>query len=71
MFLLDDTLHKLEGFHAIGTLLVLQQQQNLGERLVTSEMHLSLLPPVTKVVVHSEAVALLLLIFCLLLLPLW
>ena len=49
--------------------LVLQQQQNLGRRFVTSKMYLS--PPVAQAAVHSKAVALLSLTFCLLLLPLW
>ena len=48
---------------------VLQQQQNLGRRFGTSKMHLS--PPVGKAAVRSKAVVLLLLTFCLLLLPLW
>ena len=47
----------------------LQQQQNLGRRFSTSKMHLS--PPVAWAAVHSKAVVLLLLTFCLLLLPLW
>ena len=45
MFLHDDTLHKLEGFHASRTFLVLQQQQNLGRRFGTSKMHSSPPPP--------------------------
>ena len=49
--------------------LVLQQQQNLGRRFGTSKMHLS--PPVAQAAVRSKAVVLLLLTFCLLLLPLW
>ena len=49
--------------------LVLQQQQNLGRRFGTSKMHLS--PPVAKAAIRSKAVVLLLLTFCLLLLPLW
>ena len=48
---------------------VLQQQQNLGRRFGTSKMHLS--PPVAWAAVRSKAVVLLLLTFCLLLLPLW
>ena len=48
---------------------VLQQQQNLGRRFGTSKMHLS--PPMPKAAVRSKAVVLLLLTFCLLLLPLW
>ena len=48
---------------------VLQQQQNLGRRFGTSKMHLS--PPVASAAVRSKAVVLLLLTFCLLLLPLW
>ena len=48
---------------------VLQQQQHLGRRFGTSKMHLSL--PVAKAAVRSKAVVLLLLTFCLLLLPLW
>ena len=55
--------------HCIRTFLVLQQQQNLGRRFGTSKMHLS--PPVAKTAVRSKAVVLLLLTFCLLLLPLW
>ena len=51
------------------TFLVLQQQQNLGRRLGTSKMHLSL--PVAWAAVRSKAVVLLLLTLCLLLLPLW
>ena len=47
------------------TFLVLQQQQNLGQRFGTSKMHLS--PPVAKAAVRSKAVVLLLLTFCLLL----
>ena len=49
--------------------LVLQQQQNLGRRFGTSKMHLS--PRVAKAAVRSKAVVLVLLTFCLLLLPLW
>ena len=49
--------------------LVLQQQQNLGRRFGTSKMHLR--PPVAEAAVRSKAVDLLLLTFCLLLLPLW
>ena len=50
--------------------LVLQQQQNLGRRFGTSKMHLS--PAVAWAAVRSKAVVLLLLLtFCLLLLPLW
>ena len=48
---------------------VLQQQQNLGRRFGTSKMHLS--PPVAKATVCFKVVVLLLLTFCLLLLPLW
>ena len=48
---------------------VLQQQQNLGRRFGTSKMHLS--PPVAWAAVRSKEVVLLLLTFCLLLLPLW
>ena len=48
---------------------VLQQQQNVGRRFGTSKMHLS--PPVASAAVRSKAVVLLLLTFCLLLLPLW
>ena len=51
------------------TFLVLQQRQNLGRRFGTSKMHLS--PPVAWAAVRSKAVVLLLLTFCLLLLPLW
>ena len=51
------------------TFLVLQQQQNLGRRFGTSKMHLS--PPVAWAAVCSKAVVLLLLTFCLLLLPWW
>ena len=57
-----------DGFHASWTFLVLQQQQNLGRRLSTSKVHLR--PLVTKAAVCSKAVVLLLLTFCLLLLPL-
>ena len=42
---------------------------NIGRRFGTSEMHLS--PPVAQSAVRSKAVVLLLLTFCLLLLPLW
>ena len=55
-------------FFCLG-FLVLQQQQNLGRRFGTSKMHLS--PSVAKDAVRSKAVILLLLTFCLLLLPLW
>ena len=48
---------------------VLQQQQNLGRIFGTSKMHLS--PLVAKAAVRSKVVVLLLLTFCLLLLPLW
>ena len=48
---------------------VLQQQKNLGRRFSTSKMHLS--PPWLRLLVCSKAVILLLLSFCLLLLPLW
>ena len=48
---------------------VLQQQQNLGQRFGTSNMHLS--SPVSKAAVRSKAVVLLLLTCCILLLPLW
>ena len=51
------------------TFLVLQQQQNLGQRFGTSKMHLS--PLVAEAVIRSKTVVLLLLTFCLLLLPLW
>ena len=60
---------KLKHVFQFRTFLVLQQQQNLGRRFGTSKMHLS--PPVAKAAVHSKAVVLLLLTFCLLLLPLW
>ena len=43
MFLHDDTLHWLEGFHASRTCLLLQQHRNLWRRFCTSKMHLS--PP--------------------------
>ena len=62
MFLRDDTVHYLDGLHASRTFLVLQQQQNLGRRFGTSKM---------QAAVRSKAVVLLLLTFCLLLLPLW
>ena len=55
--------------HASWTFLVLQQQQNLGQRFGTSKMHSN--RPVAYAAVHSKAVVLLLLTFCLLLLPLW
>ena len=45
------------------------QQQNLGRRFGTSNMHL--IPPVAKAAFRSGAVVLLLLIRCLLLLSLW
>ena len=48
---------------------VLQKQQNLGRRFGTSKMHLS--PPMAQAAVRSKAIVLLLLTFCLLLLPLW
>ena len=60
---------QLDGLNASWTFLVLQQQQNLGRRFGTSKMHLS--PPVAWAAVRSKAVVLLLLTFCLLLLPLW
>ena len=41
VFLHDDTLHLLEGFHASWTFLVLQQQQNLERKFGTCKMHLS------------------------------
>ena len=44
MFLHGNTLQWLDGFHASLTLLVLQQQQNLGRRFGTSKMHLSPTP---------------------------
>ena len=44
-------------------------QQNLGRRFGTCKMHL--IPPVAWAAVRSKAVVLLLLTFCLLLLPLW
>ena len=44
-------------------------ESDLGRRFGTSKMHLS--PPVDKAAVRSMLVALLLLTFCLLLLPLW
>ena len=46
-----------------------KQQQNLWRRFGSSKMHLSL--PVASAAVHSKAVVLLLLIYCLLLLPLF
>ena len=60
-----------QTFHVSWTFLVLQQQQNLGRRLGTSKMHLRPPPPVAKAAVRFKAVVLLLLTFCLLLLPLW
>ena len=51
------------------TVLVLQQKQNLGRRFCTSKMHLSHLVALSAVC--SKAVVLLLLTFCLLLLPMW
>ena len=45
VFLHDDTLHKLEGFHASWTFLVLQQQQNLKRRFGASKLHISPTPP--------------------------
>ena len=49
--------------------LYFQQQQNLGRIYGASKMHLS--PFVALAAVRSKAVVLLLLAFCLLLLPLW
>ena len=48
---------------------MLQQRRSLGRGFGTSEMHLG--PPVALAAVRSKAVVLLLLTFCLLLLPLW
>ena len=47
---------------------LLQPQQNLGQRFGTSKTHLR--PPVAKAAVCTKVVDLLLLTFCLLLLPL-
>ena len=55
----------IEGFHASWTFLVLEQQQR---RFGTSKMHLR--PPVAYTAVRTKVVVLLLLTFCLLLLPL-
>ena len=71
MFLYDDTLQLIEGFHASRTFLVLQQQQNLVQGFGASKMHLSPPPPVAWTVVRTKAVVLLLLTCCLSLLPLW
>ena len=54
----------------LKTFLVLQQQQNLGRRFGAGGVHLPP-PPVAWAAVRSRAVVLLLLTFCLLLLPLW
>ena len=54
---------------SIRTFLVLQQWRNLGGRFGTREMHLG--PWVAWAAVRSRTVVLLLLTFCLLLLPLW
>ena len=48
---------------------MLQQQQNLGQNVGTSKIHLS--PPVVLAAVRSKSMVLLLLIRCWLLLPLW
>ena len=48
---------------------VIKQQQNLGRRFGACKLYLS--PPAAKAAVCSKAVVLLLLTFCLLLLPLW
>ena len=61
--------HLLHCFHASWTFLVLQQQQNLGQKFGDIKMHLS--PPVAWAAVRSQAVVLLLLTCCILLLPLW
>ena len=65
----DDTLHWLGGLRAGWAFLVLQQRQDLGRRFGASRMHLS--PPGAWAAVRTKAVVLLLLTFCLLLLPLW
>ena len=41
VFLHDDTLQQLEGFHEAWAFLVLQRWQNLGRRFGASRMHLS------------------------------
>ena len=69
MFLHDDTLQLLEGFHASVTFLVLQQHRDLGRRFGTSKMYLD--PLLSWAAARSEAVVLLLLTCCLLILPLW
>ena len=51
------------------SIFVLQQQLNLGQRFGISKMRFS--PEVAYAAVHSNAVVMLLLIRCLLLLPLW
>ena len=49
-----------------------QRNNNLGRRFGTSKMHFSPPPPpLVKAAVRSKAVILVLLTFCLLLLPLW
>ena len=63
----DDTLQYLEGFHEGLAFLMLQQWQNLVWRF-GARMHLS--PPVACAAVRSRVVVLLLLTYCLLLLPL-
>ena len=69
VFFHDDTLRWLDGLRAGWASLVLQQQQNLGRRFGASGVHLG--PLVAWAAVRSEAVVLLLLTFCLLLLPLF
>ena len=59
----------LGGLHAGWAFLVLQQRRSLGRRFGAGGVRLG--PQVAWAAVRSGAVVLLLLAFCLLLLPLW
>ena len=59
----------LDGLHAGWAFLVLRRRWSLGRGFGASEMYLG--PLVAWAAVRSGAVVLLLLTFCLLLLPLW
>ena len=69
MFFRDGALRWLDGLRAGWAFFVLQQQRGLGRRFGAGGVHLG--PPVAWAAVRSGAVVLLLLTFCLLLLPLW
>ena len=58
-----------DGLVKLSSSRLYRRLQNLGRRFGTSKMHLS--PPMAYAAVRSKAVVLLLLTFCLLLLPLW